>query len=285
MIELEEEIKEIKKEIIESRNLVIKTDNLVKNLGADIKAIQKKQESYERKYIFNSIAAYVIFVVLIGAGAYFLVESRVEKLRSENQELLSKDSALKARVTELENQLKAKEHASRQALQLYNQIKAGTSEEAVIEFEQIRGRGLTPLEQGLLDDIVGKKRRELAQIQHEAGKRALSRRDLDKAEAAFHKAVRYLGKTKEPMLTDLYYELGVLLHKLKKYAESTSFLDRMLQRGTDKNKNGEAAYLIALNHESTAQIEKAKEAYLKFLQHYPRHKWSRLARGRLLKLQ
>jgi tetratricopeptide (TPR) repeat protein len=286
MIELEEEIKEIKKEIIESRNLMIKTDNLVKNLGADIKAIQKKQESYERKYIFNSIAAYVIFVALIGTGAYFLVESRVEKLRSENQELNSKDAALKAKIVELENQLKSRERASRQALQVYEQLqKAAASEDAILEFDQLIGRGLTPLEQGLLGDIVAKKRKDIAQIQFADGKRALARKKLEQAEAAFRKTLKYLGKTKDPLLTDLYYELGVLLHKQKRYRESTDFLERMLQRSTDQQRNGEASYYVAYNNELSALVDKAREGYLKFLQYYPKHKLRRYAQARLRKLQ
>jgi tetratricopeptide (TPR) repeat protein len=285
MIELEDEIKEIKKEIIDSRNLIIKTDNLVKNLGADLKAIQKKQESYEKKYVFNSIAAYVIFVALIGAGAYFLVESRVEKLRSENQELTTKDAALRAKITELENQLKAKDQASRQALQIYAQLKAGTSEEAVTEFDQLLGRGLTKLEQELLGEIVAKKRKDVAQIQYEEGMRAVKAKSLEKAETAFRKAVGYLGKTKDTLLTDLYFELGITLNKLKKYSESTTYLDRVLQRSADPGRNGEAAFTIAANFEASAQLEKAKEGYLKFLQYYPRHKWVRAAKQRLRKLQ
>jgi tetratricopeptide (TPR) repeat protein len=285
MVELEDEIKEIKKEIIDSRNLIIKTDNLVKNLGADLKAIQKKQESYEKKYIFTSIAAYIIFVALIGAGAYFLVESRVEKLRSENQELITKDAALRAKVTELESQLRARDQASRQALQIYAQLKAGTSEEAVMEFDQLLGRGLTKLEQELLGEIVAKKRKDVAQIQYEEGVRAAKAKNLEKAEAAFRKAIGYLGKTKDALLTDLYFELGIILNKLKKYSESTTFLDRVLQRSADPGRNGEAAFTIAANFEASAQLEKAKESYLKFLQYYPRHKWVRIAKQRLRKLQ
>src|SRR5207237_1339875 len=142
-MELDEEIKEIKKEIIESRNLMIKTDNLIKNLAAD---------------------------------------------------------------------LKTKERAAKQALMIYNQLKgAAPSEDAINEFEQLRGRGLTELEQTLLGDIVSKKMKDVAQMQYDEGRRALTRKDLEKAEAAFRKSVRYLGKTKDPMLTDLYYDLGLTL--------------------------------------------------------------------------
>jgi TolA-binding protein len=284
-MELEEEIKDIKKEIIESRNLVIKTDNLVKNLSADIKAIAKKQESYEKKYIFTSVAAYLIFVALIGTGAYFFMQSRVEKLSSENEELKKKDSGVKSTVAELESKLKTKEQASRQALLLYNELKAGSSEQALAQFDRLAGRGLTELEQVLLGDLVAKKRKDLAQGKYEEGKKLFGHKDYEKAEAAFRTAVKNLGKTKDPMLTDLYFDLGITLHRLKKYSDSTGYLERMLQRSTDANKNGEAAFTIGQSFELSAQLDKAKEAYLKFLQYYPKHKWKGIAKAKLRKLQ
>ena len=42
-LEIEREIREIKREIIESRGLVIKTNNLTSTLGSDLKSIAKKQ--------------------------------------------------------------------------------------------------------------------------------------------------------------------------------------------------------------------------------------------------
>ena len=58
MREVDEEIREIKKEIIESRGLVIKTNNLTSSLGADIKAIAKRQAAHERRTWWNSVVAY-----------------------------------------------------------------------------------------------------------------------------------------------------------------------------------------------------------------------------------
>ena len=67
MREVDEEIREIKKEIIESRGLIIKTNNLTNALGADIKAIAKRQAAHERRTWWNSVVAYA----LLGAACLF----------------------------------------------------------------------------------------------------------------------------------------------------------------------------------------------------------------------
>lgn len=285
MIELEDEIKDIKKEIIESRNLGIRTENAVKNFSADIKQIQRKQESYEKKYIFTSVVAYLIFVGIMGAGAYFLVEARTEKLKAENAELVSKDSGVKAKIAELEGQLKARGEASTQAMKVYKSLKKGVSAEALADFDSVRGRGLSDLEQLLLTELVGSKRIEIARVEYEEGRRFLNRKEYEKAEEAYRKSLAHAGATKETLLTDVLYDLGTTLHKLKKYADSTSFFERMLQRSTDAQRNGEATYLIAANAELTAQPDKAKEGYLKFIQYFSKHKWMKQAKQRLKKLQ
>jgi tetratricopeptide (TPR) repeat protein len=285
MIELEEEVREIKKEIVESRNLVIRMDNSVKNLSADIKQIQKKQESYERKYIFTSVVAYLIFVAIIGTGAFFLVQARSERLKAENQELLSKNSGLNTKVTEVSQQLALRDEASKAALRVYNKLKSGISPDAIAEFDRIKGRGVTQLEQVLLDDLVGRKRVDVARVEYEEARRAYNRRDYEKAEESYRRAETHLGIQKDKLLTDIYYELGTTLHKVKKYAESTAYLQKLIERSEDPQRNGEATYLIAANYELSAQPEKAKEHYLKFMNNFPKHKWVKQAKVRWRKLQ
>ena len=63
--EFDEELRELKREIIETRGLIIKTNNLTNALSADLKSIAKRQQGYERKLIWNSATAYVVFVVVV----------------------------------------------------------------------------------------------------------------------------------------------------------------------------------------------------------------------------
>src|SRR5262249_32349108 len=63
--EFDEELRELKREIIEARGLIIKTNNLTNALSADLKSIAKRQQGYERRLVWNSATAYVVFVVVV----------------------------------------------------------------------------------------------------------------------------------------------------------------------------------------------------------------------------
>ena len=82
MQDIDEEVREIKKEIIESRALTIKTNNLVNSLGADIKSITKRQESYERRFNWNSWVVYIIIASLLS----IIVIWRLPKLIAQARE-------------------------------------------------------------------------------------------------------------------------------------------------------------------------------------------------------
>ena len=60
--EFDEELRELKREIIETRGLIIKTNNLTNALSADLKSIAKRQQGYERRLVWNSATAYIVFV-------------------------------------------------------------------------------------------------------------------------------------------------------------------------------------------------------------------------------
>jgi hypothetical protein len=99
---IEDDIQEVKKEVTKTHNLIIKTDNLVKNLSSEIRQIQKKQEKYERKYIFNSVVAYVIFVIIIFGGLYVAFDAKVGVVRREKEVLEEKLSKIETERDDLQ---------------------------------------------------------------------------------------------------------------------------------------------------------------------------------------
>ena len=68
MDRIEELVRDLNQEIIETRSQTIKTDNSLRNLVGDIKEIAKRQEGYERRFVVNSVAAYVLFAALSFVG-------------------------------------------------------------------------------------------------------------------------------------------------------------------------------------------------------------------------
>lgn len=151
---LDDGIAEIKREIVETHNLIIKTDNLVKNLAADIRQIQKKQEAYERKYIFNSVVAYVIFVVIVFAGLYVAFDAKVGAERKEREiveEKLKKSQADLDEVREKQAQFSRQARLAEQFLRLQ---KEGRDLEALGAVEGVDAKVISQAFARLLSDQV-----------------------------------------------------------------------------------------------------------------------------------
>src|SRR5215510_14118851 len=84
-VEVDKELSEIRKEVIESRNLVIKTDNLLKSLHAEVKAVGRRQEDFERRQWISSATAYLLFAVIIVAASLLVGAARSWSTKSERQ--------------------------------------------------------------------------------------------------------------------------------------------------------------------------------------------------------
>jgi len=78
MDEFDEELRELKREIIETRGLIIRTNNLTNALSADLKSIAKRQQGYERRLVWNSASAYIVFVIVVFVALKLAWDARVD---------------------------------------------------------------------------------------------------------------------------------------------------------------------------------------------------------------
>ena len=101
MHEVDDELRDIKREIIESRGLVIKTNNLTNALSADIKSIAKRQQGYERRFAWNSAAAYVAFVVVLLVVVKFVVDARIDAIDAQARHLRDDNARMKQELDDL----------------------------------------------------------------------------------------------------------------------------------------------------------------------------------------
>src|SRR5512138_313608 len=81
------ELTEIRKEVIEARNLVIKTDNLLKNLHAEVKAVGKRHEDFQRRQWISSGVAYALFAMLAVGGAVMVTRTSTSTADAERERL------------------------------------------------------------------------------------------------------------------------------------------------------------------------------------------------------
>src|SRR5579872_2756377 len=100
MHDADDELREIKREIIESRGLVIKTNNLTNALSADLKSMAKRQQSAERRLVWTSATAYVVFVIVVFVALKFAWDARVDAVRAETEQTRTAAERLTREVRE-----------------------------------------------------------------------------------------------------------------------------------------------------------------------------------------
>src|SRR5687768_12664795 len=123
MRDADEEIREIKKEIIESRGLIIKTNNLTNSLAADIKAIAKRQAGYERRFNWNSAAAYVLIATLSFAGLKLASDARIREIESEQAGLTREVTELRRDLADATERAEERRRAETDAERFYDLIR------------------------------------------------------------------------------------------------------------------------------------------------------------------
>src|SRR5258708_30639958 len=84
--EFDEELRELKSEIIETRGLIIKSNKLTNAQSADLKRIAKRQQSYERRLVWNSATAYIVFVLVVFVALKLAWDARVDAVRAETEQ-------------------------------------------------------------------------------------------------------------------------------------------------------------------------------------------------------
>ena len=124
--------------MIEARNLAIKTDNLVKNLNADIKLIARQQEAYQRRYLFNSGVAYVLFVVIIFTGLYLAFDAKLTAHKDDVEHYRARNELLDTRLVEIQTELDNRRETEERAYEFFQLLEEGSPSAVVEEFSRLQ---------------------------------------------------------------------------------------------------------------------------------------------------
>jgi TolA-binding protein len=279
------DLKEIKKEIIEARGLIIKSNNLTNSLSAEIRSIAKRQASYERQMSWNSIAAYVIFVVLLFLAGYFFYYQRQARL--ESAVVKEKNRADKAEK-ELDALKKATEHTDAKTepedlAALYELIRNGNRQEAIDAFEKLTPESLTPLESKLLKDAVTGFRLDLSMQHYARGLDLLKDKKYAESVEEFRICLKY--KSESGHATDAKIQMANALRLQGKPREAIAILQRLMEEHLDRELSDDAYWYLALAHEDAHQKDEARSVLRALMRQYPDSQYYRSARIRQAELQ
>ncbi len=264
--ELTETLKRFQAELVESRNLTIKTDNLIKNLSSEVRQIGKRQELYEKRYVFNSVVAYILFSVLIFAGLYLAFQAQVAREREAVVGAQVRIQDLQNRVGELEAELERRREAEEEAYSLYRLLEEKKEEEILERFPAVRGKLVNRSEVEMLQREVDRINRDLAKAAFEQGAQFYKRRSFKEASDAFLKSLAHVEKTF--YTPELEYKLGMSLFTLKDLDGAADHLRKSLAFEHNKDDENEIVYHLAVALDRLGRLGEARTAYEEYAKRF-----------------
>lgn len=280
--DLDRELTEIKREVIEGRNLVIKTDNLLKNLHAELKAVSKRQEEFEKRKLISSGVAYVVFAALAVTGAILVSQARVSAAGVDKDRYEKTIAELTLKLDETRKDATERQAAATRAFDVYRLMTERPGDErlqGVEQFAKMEMSRVSALEKQALKDRAEALRNEIGQSALERGKQAFRRNDMA---GTVKELSRFMAMNPNPSdRGDAAFFLGVAHNQLRQYEKAAEHLGYFVQENKRSKNRDYAMLLLAHSYEQTGALDKAAEITRDALGTYPNSEFGGQLRGRL----
>ncbi|WP_043321567.1 tetratricopeptide repeat protein [Corallococcus coralloides] len=280
--DVEKELSELRREVIESRNLVIKTDNLLKNLHAEVKAVGKRHEDFQKRQWISSAVAYALFAILAVGGAVLVNGARSSSNTNERERLEKQVADLSTQLEKQRADTTAHLTAQRAANEVYKMMTTLPGDERLKGIDalvKLDTQKLSSLERQALNDRAAILRRETGDAAFERGKIAFRRNEMN---AVVEDLSRFLAMNPaEAEALDASFFLGTAYNQLRQHDKAVPLLARFVE-GDKKSKTRDyAMLLLAQSYQETGAFDKAADTVRDALATYPATQYLSQFRGRL----
>jgi tetratricopeptide (TPR) repeat protein len=279
----QDDFKELKKELSDTRNLMIKTDNMIMGLSAELKNIQKKQESYERKYIFNSVAAYVLFVMIIGTLTYLGFDNKYSYMKRDRDEIEKKLRETREELEGLTARLDRKGRVEREALEIYRALEAGRKEEALRGLSKINMEELSQFEQKILKDKISLLKSDLAHYSLEKSAEMLKMEDAKSALAELERGREYAEKAE--LANQFVIMMSQAHFKGRNPDKAIAVLEELVARTPKGPRLDQAVWNLATLNEAKGDRASARKYYTALVENFRESQLSKMAWRRLRQME
>jgi TolA-binding protein len=267
MHEVDDELREIKREIIESRGLVIKTNNLTNALSADIKSIAKRQQSYERRFAWNSATAYVVFVVVVFTALKLIVDARVDAIDATSKHLRDENVRMKQELDDLRQRQSERAAGELEAAKFYDLARQGKRVDLIRGWESMRTKALSKAESAFLADTVDKAKADQASLLYLQGLDSARLQRWQEAATAFEDSLHY--EDSGAVAPQARVELGSAYRKLHKQKEAIAVLEPVVESTTDREVQDDALDQLAWCQMEIEAYNDAKNTWRTLLRKFP----------------
>jgi tetratricopeptide (TPR) repeat protein len=257
-------LESLRRRLDEQGALGRKTATQVSQLAESIAALVEIQRRRVRWLNLNSFVAYVLFTVLVGAGAFALYQSRARELISARDEAAGSQRAAGRRADEVDAKAAARDAAEAQAWQAYQLLVAGKRAEAGKLLPALAGLPLSRIERAVLSERA------------EQGPGSEADGVLRSAAAAFragkHAEVieplkaALVGEPDGPRAAQLRYFLGVALAKVGDLEGAISHLGAAVAADVEQE---DARFQLASALDRSGAAARARAEYDRFATAHP----------------
>jgi len=268
MVDIDEELREIKREIVESRGLVIKTNNLTNALSADLKSISKRQLTFERKAFWNSAMANGLFVVVVIGVVKLAWDARVDAVEAETRGSREKIARIEKELSAFSQSADDRARAEGAAASFYELVRAGRREEMLEGFEELRKEPLSRAEMAFLSDAVETARGELSIDKYHQGLDHVRTGRWHEAAIALEDAVRLQGTGAHTPAARL--ALARAYRKLGRQRDALPLLVKLSEASPDKEIMDDATFLLAECLIDIQAWNDAKSTLRSFIKRFPK---------------
>ncbi len=274
---IEEETRDIKKEIVESRGLAIRTNNLVNSLGADIKAIAKRQAGYERRFTLNSAVAYLIFTVLIFVGLNLTYLAQKAKLKSEKEGVQANLVKVKGELEETKRVKRDRERSEKEIADFYTMVHEHRKEEAIEAYPKAIKHPLTEIEKAFFKDQVDAMRAQLSLEKFQEGLGKAQSKKWKEAEDLYRQAIDL--KEDATHIQRVRLELAIALRMQGRQKEAIAELSDLMGETLEQEVADDVMYQLGVCYAEVHMVDEAKKTLKSMINKFPYSQWVPPARG------
>ncbi|MEM9730977.1 MAG: tetratricopeptide repeat protein [Myxococcota bacterium] len=276
MQDVEDEVREIKREIVESRGLIIKTNNLVNSLGADIKAIAKRQAGYERRFKIDSGIAILVIGVVTFAGLKLWYDAQMSSYRNDMKLAETAAEELRTDLGDEVQRTAERAGASAKAEAYYELIRARDRGEVVRQYASVSKEALTPVEAAVFRDYERQFRSELALELYKKGLALAESRKYSEAIKRYEQALEL--DPDGPRAPAVQAALAYSLRKNGRAAEALVLARQVASQEADSALQPDGWWIVALSARDVGDLDTSREAARILINKWPRSALARDAR-------
>ncbi|WP_371928635.1 tetratricopeptide repeat protein [Myxococcus vastator] len=257
---MEKELTDLRREIVEARNLVIKSDNLLKNLHAEVKAVGKRHEDFQKRQWLSSAVAYVLFAVISVGAALMITSARSSSATNEKERLEKTVADLSGQLEKQRADTAAHQAVQQEANKVYKMMTSLPGDErlkgidALVKLDTSR---LSTLERQALNDRAGVLRRETGDAAFEQGKIAFRKNEMD---GVISNMERFLAMNPpQDQALDASFFLGTAYNNTRNHEKAVPLLARFVDGDRKSKTRDYAMLLLAHSYQEVGQYDKALE--------------------------